>query len=86
MSTEVERIVYGCMDIEKSLRLSAGFITEIETEVEPHRVLNDVGREPMALIRVGARIHSRILAQRQLICQHPVTCRNSVHAHAASRW
>jgi hypothetical protein len=27
MSTEVEKIVSGCMDSEKSLRLSAGFET-----------------------------------------------------------
>jgi hypothetical protein len=50
-------------------------VTEIEPEVEPHRILDDVRREPMAFICVGASIHSRILTQRQLSwqyrCQYP---------------
>ena len=37
-------------------------VTEIEPEVEPHCVPNDIGRESVALTRVGAKIHSRILA------------------------
>ena len=45
-------------------------MTEIEPEVEPHRVLNDVGRESMAFMGVGASIHSRILAQRRFIWQY----------------
>jgi hypothetical protein len=44
---------------------------EIESEIEPHRVLDDIGRESMTLICEGASLHSRILAQRQLIWQHP---------------
>ena len=45
-------------------------MTEIETELEPHSVLNDVGWESMAFIGVSASIHSDILAQRQLSCQY----------------
>jgi hypothetical protein len=47
-------------------------MAEIESEIEPHRVRDDIGRESMAFIYVGGgtSIYSRILAQRQLIWQY----------------
>jgi hypothetical protein len=42
-------------------------MTEIESEIEPHRVLDDVGRKSMAFICWGAILHSHILAQQQSI-------------------
>jgi hypothetical protein len=45
-------------------------MAEIESEIEPHRVRDDIGRESMAFICRSASIHSHILAQRQLIWQY----------------
>ena len=46
-------------------------VTKIESEIEPHRVLDDIGWESMAFICGGASIHSPILAQGQLTWQYP---------------
>ncbi|MFT5392872.1 MAG: hypothetical protein ACI8PT_003070 [Gammaproteobacteria bacterium] len=44
-------------------------------EIEPHRVLDDMGPEPMATRCVGASIPSRSPTQRQPNCQfHEAYC------------
>jgi hypothetical protein len=50
-------------------------MTEGNTEIEPHRVLDDIGPEPMATICVGASILSCSSTQRQINCQfHEAYC------------
>jgi hypothetical protein len=46
-------------------------ITEIESEVKPHGVLNDLRRESMAFIQRCGSTHPAIVVQRFLTCQYP---------------
>ena len=44
-------------------------VTEIESVIQPFRLLDDIGRKSVTFIRVGASVHWPIVAQRQLTCQ-----------------
>ena len=85
MSSQIKQVVDGRMGIEKSLRLHARFetahsplcqqifnisVTEIEPEIEPHRILDDIGWKSMSFIGGGTNVHAGIVAQRQLIWQY----------------
>ena len=45
-------------------------VTEIESEIQPHRVLNDLGRKSVAFVKAGLFIHPPIVAQTRLIWQY----------------
>ena len=49
-------------------------VTEIESVIQPYRVLDDIARKSVTFIRVGASVHWQIVAQRQLTCQYPSVC------------
>ena len=42
-------------------------MTEIEPEIEPHRILDDVGWKSMPFIGGSANVHVGMVAQPQLI-------------------
>jgi hypothetical protein len=46
-------------------------VTEIESVMQPHCILNHIGQESVTFIRMGACAHSPIVAQSQLTWRHP---------------
>ncbi len=44
-------------------------VTEAESVIQPYRVLDDIGRESVAFIRVGTSFHRSSVAQPHLTCR-----------------
>jgi hypothetical protein len=64
------QIVLLAIDLHEDLidveRIAVTTVSLLESMVEPNRVTNDVGREPVTLIS----IHQRIIDEQRLTCQY----------------